>query len=57
MAVVRSPAVAPELESGAVTIKDFCSEIAARMGPFHRLKSAGYSFSFDCVDAVASEDL
>ena len=28
MAVVRSPAVAPELESGAVTIKDFCSEIA-----------------------------
>ena len=28
MAVVRSPEVAPELESGAVTIKDFSSEIA-----------------------------
>src|SRR5271166_4299307 len=28
MAVVRSPTVAPELESGAVTIKDFSSEIA-----------------------------
>src|SRR5271167_265846 len=28
MVVVRSPEVAPELESGAVTIKDFCSEIA-----------------------------
>ncbi|MGO9519283.1 MAG: FemAB family XrtA/PEP-CTERM system-associated protein [Candidatus Korobacteraceae bacterium] len=28
MAVVRSPAVAPELESGVVTIKDFCSQIA-----------------------------
>src|SRR5271165_5184416 len=28
MAVVRSPAVAPELECGAVTIKDFCSAIA-----------------------------
>jgi FemAB-related protein (PEP-CTERM system-associated) len=28
MAAVRSPAVAPELESGTVSIKDFCSEIA-----------------------------
>ncbi len=28
MAVVRIPLVASERESGAVTIKDFCSEIA-----------------------------
>src|SRR5271165_5764901 len=28
MAVVRSPAMTPELESGVVTIKDFCSQIA-----------------------------
>jgi len=45
MAAVRSSAVAPELESGAVTIKDFCSAISddwdtfiasqAQATPFH----------------------